>query len=610
MITLQTLNWSDCFSYGPNNSLTLDKDPIVQLVGKNGHGKSSIGLLLEEVCYNKNSKGTKRADVLNRYSNAKKYSIELTFNKDGDTYKIETVRGASSSTKLTKNGIDISSHTATGTLKLIEEVIGLDSSSFAQLIYQSSASSLEFLTATDTNRKKFLINLLNLEHYTKAHDTFKELVKTVNTDVVEITAKINTNQSWLDKAKSSDLSIKELEEVPVVKELDLRAELIQIENLTESLTNIEATNKKITRNNEYKALQAKIPLEELSVELPVVKDVSKESEEYAGIQHTIKSAKSFISKMGKLNDKCPTCSHEIDNTKARELLLEQETQIRIAEERGTELFRIIEAAEQDRKWVERVANYKTEYENYNALIDPTMPEALQDKRITEQTIKNLKDEIHHAQRNIKLQQEAVADIIAKNTKIAAHNTKVEVITEQMAAYSAELLDLGNKLSVLETRLATLQLLQKTFSTNGLVAYKIECMVKDLQNLTNQYLAELSDGRFQINFVMGASDKLNVVIVDNGTEIDISALSSGERARVNTATLLAIRKLMQTLSAVRINLLVLDETIDNLDVDGKERLVEVLLKEEHLNTILVSHGYSHPLIEKVSVIKENNISRIE
>jgi DNA repair exonuclease SbcCD ATPase subunit len=102
----------------------------------------------------------------------------------------------------------------------------------------------------------------------------------------------------------------------------------------------------------------------------------------------------------------------------------------------------------------------------------------------------------------------------------------------------------------------------------------------------------------------------VVIIDNGTEIDILALSSGERARVNTATLLAIRKLMQTLSSVRINILILDETIDNLDIDGKEKLVEVLLKEEHLNTILVSHGYSHPLIEKVSVIKENNISRIE
>jgi energy-coupling factor transporter ATP-binding protein EcfA2 len=92
--------------------------------------------------------------------------------------------------------------------------------------------------------------------------------------------------------------------------------------------------------------------------------------------------------------------------------------------------------------------------------------------------------------------------------------------------------------------------------------------------------------------------------------DKFALSGGEKARVNVATLLAIRKLMQTLSSSRINLLILDETVETLDTDGKEKLVEVLLHEEHLNTFLVSHGFSHPLLEKINVIKRNNISQIE
>jgi DNA repair exonuclease SbcCD ATPase subunit len=85
---------------------------------------------------------------------------------------------------------------------------------------------------------------------------------------------------------------------------------------------------------------------------------------------------------------------------------------------------------------------------------------------------------------------------------------------------------------------------------------------------------------------------------------------GERSRVNVSTLLAIRKLMQSLSNSRINLLILDETIESLDPEGKERLIEVLSEEEHLNTIIVSHGYTHPLLSKVTVVKENNISRIE
>jgi DNA repair exonuclease SbcCD ATPase subunit len=77
-----------------------------------------------------------------------------------------------------------------------------------------------------------------------------------------------------------------------------------------------------------------------------------------------------------------------------------------------------------------------------------------------------------------------------------------------------------------------------------------------------------------------------------------------------ATLLAIRKLMQTLSNSRTNLLILDETVENLDAEGKEKLIEVLLAEENLNTFLISHGFSHPLLEKLQVVKEKNVSRIE
>ena len=106
-----------------------------------------------------------------------------------------------------------------------------------------------------------------------------------------------------------------------------------------------------------------------------------------------------------------------------------------------------------------------------------------------------------------------------------------------------------------------------------------------------------------------NDKLNVQITDNGNIVDILALSSGELARVNTATLIAIRKLMSSISKSKINILFLDEVIAVLDDAGREKLVEVLLKED-LNTYVVSHGWTHPLLEKVEVVKSGNISRLE
>ena len=172
----------------------------------------------------------------------------------------------------------------------------------------------------------------------------------------------------------------------------------------------------------------------------------------------------------------------------------------------------------------------------------------------------------------------------------------------------ELKELKTDLDEVIEEVADLEVLKKIFSTNGLLAYKIESLVKELEVLVNEYLGDLSDGRFNLEFAV-AQDKLNVVITDEGNEVNILSLSTGELAKVNTSTLLAIRRLMNSISSSKINVLFLDEVISVLDDLGKERLVEVLLKEQDLNTYAVSHGWSHPLVAKIEVVKEDNISRL-
>ena len=79
--------------------------------------------------------------------------------------------GAQTKVKLLENGIDISDHKVLDTYKKIQQIVGLDFEVFSQLTYQSSTDLLEFLKATDTNRKKFLINLFNLEKYIQIGET-------------------------------------------------------------------------------------------------------------------------------------------------------------------------------------------------------------------------------------------------------------------------------------------------------------------------------------------------------------------------------------------------------------------------------------------------------
>jgi len=597
MITLKQLNWSNAFSYGLGNKIDFTQSPLIQLVGKNGHGKSSIALILEEVLFNKNSKGIKKGDILNRYTKDKNYQIELIFIKDGCEYKIETKRGAQQQVKLYKGLEDISGHTATTTYKLIEQLIGIDHKTFSQIVYQSHAGSLEFLTSADTARKKFLIELLNLGKYTQAGEVFKQAATEVGKDLTEAQAKLSTIQQWIAKYTKTNFQLKNYTPVSVLDD----SLVAEASRLSTTIQDIEKTNKKITQNNTYKQLKDKINL--LPVPDKPETDISLSVTKKAEYDKTIQDATIFKKKMTALHGNCPTCLQTIDSEKTKNLVTEQDTIILLAKAQADrETAKIKNYNEQLNKWNTAQRNQE-DWEKYHQLIDVELPENLLDEAILQKQLKNLQQQI------LKTKQD-IADAEKHNHEVTAHNNRLELIKSQIVEMETELGEWTAKANQLTAKLNTINTLVKTFSTTGLVAYKIENLVKDLEVISNEYLGELSSGRFQISFQISGSDKLNVVITDNGTDIDILALSGGERARVNVATLLAIRKLMQSLSHSRINLLILDETIEALDVDGKEKLIEVLLKEESLNTILVSHGFSHPLLEKVHVVKQNNISKID
>lgn len=595
MLTLKEMRWSHAFSYGANNKISFDSSDLLQLVGKNGHGKSSIPLILEEVVYNKNSKGIKKANILNRYGKSKNYTIELDFNKDSDEYTISTVRGSTQTVKLEKNGEDISCHTSTATYKLIEEIWGFDHKAFAQIVYQSSAFSLEFLTSTDTTRKKFLIDLLNLTRYSKALDHYKDIAKELTKDLDLALSKQKLYKAVIDKYSGQDLTPKNLLEVPII-DSSLQDELAA---LNISIMNINGTNAKIVQNNKYKEILDSL---DSDIVIPAAPEDSMSLRmEVASAERELKALQ--LASKGTFSSFCPSCKQAVDNSHKLAMVEEASAKIPQLLLLVTNLKNKLAKLEEDASNYSRKKQALSEWEKYYTLIDKNLPDRTVDKG-------ELLADQHDLSEAIKAGQKLYADIVARNNQISAHNARVEVIKTELETAVQESLILEMRIQDVTSRLGSIQVLVKTFGTSGLVAYKIECMVKDLEEATNEYLQDMSDGRFQLGFKMSSSDKLDVIITDNGTDIDIMALSNGELARVNISTLLAIRKIMQSLSSARINLLILDETIESLDVDGKERLVEVLLGEDKLNTVLVSHGFSHPLLDKLNIVKENNISRIE
>lgn len=594
MLILEQVSWGDCFSYGPQNTLNLSENTITQLIGDNGAGKSSISLIIQEALYNKNSKGIKKADIPNRINTSKHYWIELLFSYNDKKYEVKVNRKSSLKVVLLEDGTDISSHTATETFKSIERLLGVDYKVFVQLMYQSVTDGLTFLTATDSTRKKFLIDLFGLDEYDKYHTIFKDLSKELTTKVTRLSGNIESLQKWINNNSSVETYQDLLNEPEKPNEPE------ELQSLRTKLAVIKDHTKRVNNNNKLKEILQGITYDE-SILVREKQDTNKLTALIGESKSVIKNQTAFYNKINKLDNKCPTCEQSIDKAVQEELLATAKEEISIAKKSLQEVEDKLEKAEASNNLIDKNKRAKADWERTYLQIDKTLES-------TVESVSSISSRIELLETQFAELIDAYDSVLRKNASISTRNARIDIIKGQLEEHRAELSNYKKVLQEASDMCGVVETLKKAFSNNGLVAHKLENLVKDIEELTNLYLAELSDGRFTLLFTI-VSDKLNVVLTDNGQDINISALSSGELAMVNVATLLAIRKMMNSISKTQINILFLDEAINVLAEHGRDCLIDVLLKEEGLNTFLVSHGWSHPLLSKVTISKEDGISRL-
>ena len=603
-IKLKQLRFSNMFSYGADNVIDFDKSRITQLSAPNGSGKSSIALILQETLFNKNIKSIKKADLLNRWTKNKSWNSRLTFTIDDIEYEINVVRNNNTTkVKLIENGLDITEHKVLDTYKKIQKLFALDFEVFSQLTYQSSTDLLDFLKATDTNRKKFLINLFNLEKYVDIGNQVKIKSSSTEKELISKKGELKSIDDFLESATIPD----KIEEttVPLVDEsLQQKIGVLQQE-----LNDYNDTCKKIDKNN--------IMLEErknLKFDLTLKKPEINPSlfDEMRTLQNDISSAKSRIVEINKnlkaidTQDVCYACGQAIDNTKAMELFSKNEGLLHI-ENQNVENYQT-----QLAKLVDEETEYKRELGTYNInqrsverfeqlsqLVDENLPTEFPNTQHISSEIKKLRDDYE-------LQTQKANDVINRNKTVSAHNAKVDALIEQKTDFTNRQANVKNDTLILSDKLSSLNILKKAFSTSGIVAFKLENLTKELEVTINKYLSLLSDGQFQVNFHLD-KEKLNIVVVNNGIDTPIETVSGGEFSRIQTSILLAIRSLLAKLGGSSINLLFLDEITGVLDDEGKEKLIDVLRSESELNVFLISHDFTHPLIDKLSITKTDNIS---
>lgn len=605
MVILEKITFSNMYSYGKNITVDLNAEKITQLSAPNGSGKSSIALILQEVLYNKNIKGIKKGDILNKYSKEKSWDATLWFSTEKAKYRLE-VKRSSTQTKvaLYENDIDISEHKVLDTYKKLHAILGMTFEVFSQLTYQSSTDLLDFLKATDSNRKKFLINLFGFEKYIEIGETIKKIGSEQDKELLSLRGELKTVDNYLDSVELSEY--KDYVDVP---EIDPTLE-DQIVSVAAAIENIEKDARQIDKNNLYiKELNS---LEfDVSMTKPTDPDVADEMQKVRDSanqsRRIVEETKKRIAQLD-VSDVCYACHQPLDNSQSMLQKSRFESEIKTQTEnykdkkarfeqlkaKQEEYSLALQSYEKNQKAIEK-------FESLSNLIDKSIPTELPDK--TELSIKE-----RSLKSTLREQQTEKNNAEKINEAVRLHNTKIDLLRDEKEKFLSRQEVLSGDILKIQQKVNNISILKKAFSASGIVAFKLENVAKDLEQTINKYLSVLSDGQFSVVFRL-TGEKLNVVVINNGQEVTIESLSGGEFSRVQTSVLLAVRTTLSKIGSNGLNLLFLDEITGVLDEAGKEKLFEVLSEEEGLNVFLISHDYSHPLIPRIEIVKENNISSI-
>ena len=288
--------------------------------------------------------------------------------------------------------------------------------------------------------------------------------------------------------KLSDTTILPLEEISI----DTSEDEKEYAELSLEIKNISEKNKKISQNNTYKDMLSKIDLQKAqSCTVTEKQSYDKLQSELGNLRGAVAGSKKLLEKLEKLGDHCPTCEQEVDPGFKQKLIDEESRKIAENRREEYEIEGRISEIKRDNAEYDSARKIERDWQEIYRSIDRDLPVAVLDQGELESRLGRIRADLVQAQKSLE-------EATRNNEKITRRNTRIQVILEQTEEFQSQLDEAQKELEVQRDLANKFEILKKAFSTNGLIAYKIENLVKDLEELTNYYLAELSDGRFTLS----------------------------------------------------------------------------------------------------------------
>lgn len=225
---------------------------------------------------------------------------------------------------------------------------------------------------------------------------------------------------------------------------------------------------------------------------------------------------------------------------------------------------------------------------------------LEERKSCEETIRLITDIVNESVRKVEILNKNITTFKGNSqrsniielksdlkSKISANETKVDPLIETKNQIEDDIAKLMEEQNILSEKKLNYSILLKMLGEDGGIKQMIaKSYIKDLNNIIAQTI-DFMNMPYSVVF----DSNFNTTIMQNGSKVNYKTLSTGEKKRVDFATIISFVKLLK-LQYGELNLLFIDELFSNIDIDGVDDMLQLLkdlCQELNLNIFLIHHA---------------------
>lgn len=388
------------------------------------------------------------------------------------------------------------------------------------------------------------------------------------------------------------------------------------------------------------------------------KELTSFKQQQGEVNGRIKHFNSEILSLSTLGDQCITCKQTIDRSTVENLIKTKGDQVSsdtlLIDDIKNKILKLNQDFLEDAKIKERISALKNQFiriegevllsSNAKVERDELSTQGKSQIESTEELLKTSTEELEEFKKQVdELQQKVDNFPTSENTgldklKLVLKMRKDELVSSENEIKRCEEYIIRAKSHLEEIQKLGIQIEQETssikdrqqqlqayqdlvdlFSQKGIPAIIIENTIAEVENITNEYLAELGsvfkiNVRSQRETKTGSMKETLDILIDTPEGIrDYSTYSGGEKTIINLCLRLSLSTILSSRNKVHFDSIFLDEAISALDEENRENFLKLIkiLSNKFSQIYIISHLSELKDIfdHSIKVIKSSNGSKV-